>query len=184
MAKFTNPLANIKIAAPCSADWNEMNGSERVRFCASCQLNVFNLSAMTKREAEKLIIETEGNLCVRFHRRADGTVLTQNCPTGLKALKRRVTQTAAILFSTVMGFCMGNLATGAFSFLAYPQISISNEDRLSADEKFQGVFEVFPVTKQEVGYIPDTGRYEMGGAPRSEYWRAKPVSNLTSKRKR
>jgi hypothetical protein len=83
MAKFTNPLDNIKIAAPCLADWNEMNGSERARFCSHCRLNVYKLSAMSKREAEKLIIETDGRLCVRFFRRADGTILTQNCPTGL-----------------------------------------------------------------------------------------------------
>jgi hypothetical protein len=35
-------------------------------------------------EAERLVVEKEGRLCVRFHRRADGTVLTRDCPVGLR----------------------------------------------------------------------------------------------------
>ena len=126
MAKFTNPLDNIKIAAPCSADWNEMNGSERARFCGQCQLNVYNLSAMTKREAEKLIIETEGNLCVRFYRRTDGTVLTQNCPTGLKALKKRATQTATAVLAVILSFFTGIEFSNMASYLEAKIFSVSD----------------------------------------------------------
>lgn len=79
---FTDPLKNIRVAAPCPADWNEMYGDERKRFCSECKLNVYNLSGMTRREAERLIVNAEGRLCVRFFRRADGTVLTKNCPVG------------------------------------------------------------------------------------------------------
>ncbi len=125
MAKFTNPLDNLKIAAPCSADWNEMNGSERARFCASCQLNVYNLSAMTRSEAEKLIIETEGNLCLRFYRRADGTVLTQNCPTGLKALKRRAMQSATAVFAVALSFLTGIGLSNTASYLEARIFSVS-----------------------------------------------------------
>ena len=48
MNKFTNPLDNIKIASPCSADWDAMIGNERSRHCGDCKLNVYNLSGMTK----------------------------------------------------------------------------------------------------------------------------------------
>jgi hypothetical protein len=65
-----SPLNNIKIASPCSADWNAMSGDDKKRFCGECKLNVYNLSGMTKDEAENLIIETEGRLCVRFYSRA------------------------------------------------------------------------------------------------------------------
>jgi hypothetical protein len=74
MSKFTNPLNNIKIASPCNADWNEMVGDERTRFCGECKLNVYNLSGMSQREAENLLINSEGRLCVRFYKRADGAV--------------------------------------------------------------------------------------------------------------
>ena len=78
----TSPLNNIKVASPCSANWDEMLGDDRKRYCGECKLNVFNLSGMTKMEAENLLLDSEGRVCVRFYRRSDGTVLTQDCPVG------------------------------------------------------------------------------------------------------
>ena len=82
------PLEDVRVASPCRADWNLMDGDERVRFCQSCTKNVYNLSAMSKTEAEQLIAEKEGKLCVRYFQRADGTILTDNCPIGLKIVRR------------------------------------------------------------------------------------------------
>lgn len=107
MAKFNSPLDNVHVAAPCPADWNEMHGDERARFCNQCQLNVYNLSAMTRQEAEQLLREREGRLCVRFYRRADGTIITENCPKGLAIIKRRVTRTATAVFSSILAFLSG-----------------------------------------------------------------------------
>ena len=90
MSAATSPLETVRIANPCPVSWDAMTGDDRVRFCEQCSLNVYNLSAMTRPEAERLITATEGRLCARFYRRADGTILTQNCPTGLRALKRRL----------------------------------------------------------------------------------------------
>jgi hypothetical protein len=84
------PFENIRVATPCSADWNEMDGNERVRHCELCMKNVYNLSEMTRAEAEALVKEKEGHLCVRFYQRPDGTVLTQDCPVGLRAIRRRM----------------------------------------------------------------------------------------------
>ena len=81
-----------------------MHGDERVRFCDQCELHVYNLSAMTRREAERLITSSEDRLCIRFHRRADGTILTQNCPVGLRALKRRVSSIVGVVFAAVTSF--------------------------------------------------------------------------------
>src|ERR1041384_8135111 len=94
MAKFTSPLEGVRVAAPCKADWGRMVGDERVRYCGQCSLHVYNLSGMTRREAEALVTSSEGRLCVRYYRRADGTILTRNCPVGLSALKRRATHVA------------------------------------------------------------------------------------------
>jgi len=64
--RFRSPLTKVSVAAPCPADWDSLVGGDRVRFCSQCQLNVYNLSAMSKFEAESLIARTEGRLCVRF----------------------------------------------------------------------------------------------------------------------
>lgn len=103
----TNPLDHIKIASPCSADWNEMYGDNRKRFCSDCKLNVYNLSEMTKIEAENLLFEAEGRVCVRLYRRKDGTVITQDCPVGWAKVKQRVSQVATATFGLVVGFFGG-----------------------------------------------------------------------------
>src|SRR3712207_9206675 len=94
MPSYTNPLERVRVAAPCPADWGKMVGDERVRYCNQCNLHVYNLSGMTRREAEALVTSSEGRLCIRFYRRPDGTILTRNCPVGLSALKRRAARAA------------------------------------------------------------------------------------------
>ena len=113
MTRFSSPLANVSVAAPCPADWDTMIGGDRVRFCSQCQLNVYNLSAMSKYEAESLIARTEGRLCVRFYRRKDGSILTDNCPVGLRALKRRAFRFKRAVAASILGFLAGIGSNGA-----------------------------------------------------------------------
>jgi len=89
-------LDKIEIASPCSASWAEMRGDERQRHCALCDKNVYNLSGMTRREITELIERTEGVFCGRLYRRADGTVLTADCPVGLLAKTRRAARKMAL----------------------------------------------------------------------------------------
>jgi hypothetical protein len=107
MTKFNNPLDNVRVAAPCSADWEQMIGDERARFCGQCNLNVYNLSSMTRSEAESFVTRNEGRLCVRFYRRADGSILTKNCPVGLRAIQRRVSRFTKAIASAVLSFFAG-----------------------------------------------------------------------------
>lgn len=103
MAKMNSPLDNIRVASPCSVDWNEMIGDNRRRFCGDCKLNVYNLSGMTRGEAEDLIMNAEGRLCVKFYKRADGSIITQDCPVGWARVKQRtqvfVTAVASLIFT-------------------------------------------------------------------------------------
>lgn len=93
-------LHNIRIASPCSVDWEKMEGDDRVRFCSACQLNVYNFSEMTEREIRRLIEDHEGRrLCGQLYRRKDGTILTRNCPVGLRAVVRRLSRVAGAILS-------------------------------------------------------------------------------------
>jgi hypothetical protein len=83
------PRFRLRVASPCPADWNAMQGDDRMRFCGQCEKNVYNISAMTHAEAEELIREKEGKLCVRFFQRSDGTVLTADCPVGRRRKRNR-----------------------------------------------------------------------------------------------
>lgn len=115
MPKFDSPLNNIKIASPCPADWNEMYGDGRKRFCGYCKLNVYNLSGMSRDEAEALIMNAEGRLCVRFYKRVDGSVITQDCPVGWAKVKHRTKVFATAAFSLIMALLSGVFFVSLFS---------------------------------------------------------------------
>jgi TonB family protein len=117
----SNPLSKVKVAAPCPAEWKYMYGNDRVRFCGQCQLNVYNLSAMTKLEAEHLIHNTEGRLCVKFYRRTDGTILTQNCPVGLRAIKEKFTRTRTHIIGAAVSLLGFFGFIGAYKFTTWTQ---------------------------------------------------------------
>jgi hypothetical protein len=74
--KEGGPLDHLHIASPCPAGWEQMTGDDRVRFCQLCNLNVYNISRMSRKEAEALIANAERRICARLYRRADGTVIT------------------------------------------------------------------------------------------------------------
>lgn len=102
----TIDLDAIRVASPCPMDWNSMQGDDQVRFCGKCQLNVYNLGAMSADEARGLIEKSEGRICVRFYRRHDGKVLTRDCPSGVRTVRRRRAGIAAGL-AAAAGFAGG-----------------------------------------------------------------------------
>src|SRR5512144_2722432 len=93
---------HLGIASPCPASWESMKGDDRVRFCELCNLNVYNFAQLTQTEAAALIANSEGRICARLYRRADGTVITRDCPVGLRALRRRAARVAGAVFATLM----------------------------------------------------------------------------------
>ncbi len=104
------PLATVNInelaiAAPCPVAWHTMQGDDRVRHCEQCDKNVYDLSEMTAAEIRQLIEEKEGQFCAQLYRRQDGTVITADCPVGLRLrLWRRLrksTAWAASLFAMI-----------------------------------------------------------------------------------
>ena len=109
MSKIALPLEQVAVAAPCSEAWENMYGDDRVRRCGSCQLNVYNLSAMSRAEAQELVAATEGRRCVRFFLRNDGTVLTRDCPVGVAGLGQRlkwIASAASVLLIVALALFM------------------------------------------------------------------------------
>jgi len=94
-------LDRVRVASPCNARWEDMNGDERARFCHHCQKHVFNLSALTSSEAKALIREKEGGFCGRFYRRRDGRMLTADCVVGRRRRQWGMVKFGAVLFALV-----------------------------------------------------------------------------------
>ncbi|HJU53295.1 MAG TPA: carboxypeptidase-like regulatory domain-containing protein [Pyrinomonadaceae bacterium] len=105
MTRQKDSLDRMRIASPCNVGWENMSGDDRTRFCDQCSLHVYNISALTRDEVALLIKNTEGRICARLHRRVDGTVLTRDCPVGLRALRRRVAKMAGAALTAVISLC-------------------------------------------------------------------------------
>jgi hypothetical protein len=114
-------LANLRVASPCPAKWSDMVGDERTRFCGGCKKNVHNISALDAAEAEALLAANAGDLCVRYYQRADGTVMTQDCPDGVRRKRNRKLAViaagafglTATAFGSAVAFTMGTCPTHA-----------------------------------------------------------------------
>ena len=93
-------IDQIQIAKPCPANWDEMTGDDAVRHCSLCRMDVHNLSEMTEVEIETLFAAS-GRACGRLYRRQDGTVITKDCPRGVRAFRARAVRHLALAASFV-----------------------------------------------------------------------------------
>jgi hypothetical protein len=130
-------LDDLRVAAPCKAKWDDMAGDDRVRFCAQCAKNVFNVSAMPRKEAEAMLAGSAApDLCVRFYRRADGTVLSGDCAVGVRRRRRRrgiVGAIAGLLASAsalaFAGYRESRVTMGARAWVPPPPIDVRQDGR-------------------------------------------------------
>lgn len=109
--KTESILDTVQIAAPCTVGWDSMEGEgERVRFCGQCKFNVYNISDMSKKDAEAFLQAKIGNerTCLRLYRRADGTILTDDCPVGLRKIRDRARRAWRFVASFLAFLLCGN----------------------------------------------------------------------------
>lgn len=121
--KRRSPLDDIRIASPCHERWDDMSGDDRARFCASCAKTVYDLSTMTRDEAERLLSEREGSLCVRLWQRDDGTVLTADCPVGGRRKRVRLAIYGALGGGALTAMAVMAVATPQMGAPAMPMES-------------------------------------------------------------
>lgn len=98
-------LDELQVASPCTESWEDMQGDARSRHCARCDHAVHDLSALTRAEAEELLADSlaGASICVRFRRRADGTVVSADCPERLQRGRRSAWWRAAAALLTLGG---------------------------------------------------------------------------------
>lgn len=150
------PLELLFIPNPCTVPWESMQGDDKVRFCGECRLHVYNLSEMTRDAAEELVRTREGQLCVRFYRRPDGTVLTQSCTIAARAIRagRGAFQTLAFTVTAVLSAFCGLLSFGARDW--QPRVL---PFRSAIDNLFEEIFPTpkrtfLPASQGAIGCVP------------------------------
>ena len=147
-------LPNIRVATPCSADWQQMTGDERVRACAQCNKNVYNLSSMTRDEAEALIVEKEGKLCVRYFQRKDGTILLKDCSIGVgQKRKRRLIAAGAAAMLAGGGVLAYKLTRPAPNVSTIGVLAVPDEVVAEPRHEVKGQLEAPPPEEPEVELI-------------------------------
>jgi len=98
-----NIINNLRIASPCPMLWSDMQltPEEAVRFCGDCRKNVYDVSKMSATETALLLQKAEvsgTSMCMQLYQRADGTIITDDCPVGLRRIRdawRKVRSVAA-----------------------------------------------------------------------------------------
>lgn len=108
MASKPNPLVDAAhVREPCTAKWDAMVGSDRIRFCASCQKDVYDLSAFTADEAEVLLRGASGRVCIIVERDVSGRTLTADRlpPPSRRPLRRLATIATAASVALGAGGC-------------------------------------------------------------------------------
>lgn len=166
-------LDDIEIASPCPVNWDGMVGNDRTRYCSGCKKNVYNISEMSRKEAEALIGENEGEICVRLFRKADGTVLNNNCPVGLRRLQLSMQDMRGRAFGLASAFLALAFATigavkGQNQGIKRFEAEVKSE---SASKRTEWPLSAHSVSMGGVGAIP----YPKTEAERIE-WRRKDES--------
>jgi hypothetical protein len=139
-------FTDVRIASPCSVPWESMRGDDKTRHCALCNLNVHNFGAMTSEEIDAILRAAGGgSVCARIYRRADGTVLTADCPVGLAAVRARIRRTAARVVAALGLVCSAGL------LLAQGQKRPWDRARLARLEPFATIYEKISPTPVQVG---------------------------------
>ncbi len=95
-------INSLKVAKPCHVGWESMSGDEKIRHCNACQLNVYNISEMTKNEVTSLIKNSNERLCGKIYKRNDGTVITKDCPIGLRDYRKKISRLAGATFTAIL----------------------------------------------------------------------------------
>src|SRR5688500_8814971 len=149
MSRFSDPLSRVRDASPCPADWDKRSGDERVRFCGPYELNVYNLSAMTRTQTEDLIAGTERRLCIKYYRRKDGSILTRDCPVGLARLKQRMSRIRRAVTAGLLGFFAG--ASGSYAVNGFKTVM-----------REPHVLGVMVRESEPPATLPEVGNYEIG----------------------
>jgi hypothetical protein len=89
LPSYSDDIDGVDIATPCEVAWDSLRGDARVRHCSQCKQNVYNIEAMSRGEALRLVAAREGRVCLRIFRRPDGTVVTADCWSRLRAARAR-----------------------------------------------------------------------------------------------
>lgn len=106
-------LDSVRVPQPCDVAWEAMRGEDAARLCVSCDRQVHDLASMTRREAESLVTNIRGSVCVRLTRRGGRTLTRDDAPLAvLHHIMRRPSPVAAGALTAVFALVPTSAQSG------------------------------------------------------------------------
>lgn len=93
-------LDSVDVPVPCDKSWDEMIGGDVSRLCLHCEKDIYNISAMTKKEAKKLLFQSKEKVCIRLERETNGRVKTLKKQ--LHQITRQIPLAAGVLAASMI----------------------------------------------------------------------------------
>ncbi len=153
-------LDSINVKTPCLQSWNEMRGSDQIRFCDHCAKDVHNLSEMTRKQARKIVAQSNGGICVRYIRRPDGRI--QMIKNTLHQITRQTGIAAGILGTSL-----------SVSTFAYAQ------DEINPSKDLREKTETAEVAKKEIVEPKETKAATILGTVSDQNGAVIPATNIS-----
>lgn len=102
-AKSSLILDSLSVASPCPVSWDSMSPSksDNVRFCGQCSKYVYDISSMSRIDAEEFLECRSGRVCITYYQRSDGRIMTDDCPAKFRAIRKRYRQMVSFIVGLV-----------------------------------------------------------------------------------
>lgn len=123
-------LDDLRVASPCPMKWEQMESmndpGDRIRHCGQCDLNVYNVANLSREETLDLVMSHAARgerLCAQLYRRADGTLITRDCPIGLAAIRRKTRELSCrVAAAMLLGVSLSLAAIAGAGPSWYPSV--------------------------------------------------------------
>ena len=126
---MTPKSSHWKIATPCTANWDQMPGDDRRRFCEGCGKHVYNVSSMTPKDRGEFAKPIHQHECITYIHRANGTLVDLSL---WASLRRRFPALRLVRWSAIIALlpailtgCVGGRRV---STLGVPCIPLVNQN--------------------------------------------------------
>ena len=149
-------IDSVKVGSPCSENWNQMQGTDKIRLCSHCAKHVNNLSEMTRKQATRLVLASNGNICIRYI--ADPVTRRPMFAEQLLQITRRTPGIAAGVISTSIALSTAAYAQENPRSAPTPTVVVSVPQATPTPDEV-----IAPVTDREIVSVPQETHYAMMG---------------------
>jgi hypothetical protein len=97
----------LRVRTACPKSWSELAGSGATRFCSECSLHVHGAAQLTRAQAERLVAEASGRVCMRLQIDPAGAPLYRDAAAAQPRVLDRAMRWALAAAAGLLAACHG-----------------------------------------------------------------------------